>query len=164
MPQTRSDIGSFREVFVNSSCLSAKCPFERLSDIVFNSTDLGELEATDGSLWLFKVVQSWLGYSTFTVHDRANVLFIFSSVFKEWRLSDKEREVWMPQRNVTARECWLWRISFDNRLTGFWCKLVMWSTLCQDLVLDSANFKLDHGQHSRDLLYRDLLTGRDSFN
>lgn len=58
MPQTRSDIGSFREVFVNSSCLSAKCPFERLSDIVFNSTDLGELEATDGSLWLLKVVQS----------------------------------------------------------------------------------------------------------
>ena len=51
-------MGSFREVFVNSSCLSAKFPFEGLSDIVFNSTDLGELEATDGSLWLFKVVQS----------------------------------------------------------------------------------------------------------
>ena len=58
MPQTRSDIGGFREVFVSSSCLSAKCPFERLSDVVFNSTDLEELEATDGSLWLFKVVQS----------------------------------------------------------------------------------------------------------
>ena len=164
MPQTRSDIGSFREVFVNSSCLSAKCPFERLSDIVFNSTDLGELEATDGSLWLVKVVQSWFGYSTFTVHDTANVSFIFSSVFKEWRLSDKEREVL-----DASKKCYCSRIlALTHRLRQSFDRILVQTCHVVDFVPRSCfgfgQFKLDHGQLSRDLLYRYLLAGRDSFN
>ena len=43
---------------MNSLRLSAKCPFERSNDIVLNLTKLGELEATDGGLWLDKVVES----------------------------------------------------------------------------------------------------------
>ena len=107
MPQTRSDIGSFREVFVNSSCLSAKCPFERLCDIVFNSTDLGELEATDGSLWLLKWFSRDLAIppSLFTIKQTFR---LFSVQFlKNEDFLTRNEKFWMPQRNVTARECWL---------------------------------------------------------